>query len=159
MSLLWSAKSATFGCGPSSCLVEPQAAAQSTTARAASENARPLRIRSMLAARVRVEPEVAADVAVPVVAVVRAGPDVEGDPLPIGTQLAGEDAVGLAERVLRTDVYPDRSAGQRAARREGDHVVACEVGCVVEGAGRRVGAAEPHRGRVASDRAEAAASD
>src|SRR5438067_2485149 len=117
MSLLRSAKLATLGDGASSCLAEPQEAEHRATARAASENASPLRIRPMLAARVRVKLEVATDVVVPVTALVAPRPDLEPDPLPVGPQLADEDRVDLAERVLRADVDPDRSVGQRPAGR------------------------------------------
>src|SRR3954470_5937545 len=96
---------------------------------------------------------------VPVVAVVRPGPDVELDIGTVRTQLIGELVQSrVAERILIAGVDPDRLS-QIWARGLGrclQDVVAFKVGGVVERSGRRFTARVPDGGRMGADRAEQA---
>src|SRR4051812_12644166 len=88
---------------------------------------------------------------VPVRPFVRAWPDVEPC-----TVRAGELGVGAAERIVTTDVDPERPAVREAPVHD---VVTLEVLRVVERTGGRLAAGAPQSGRVRADGAEAVRSE
>ena len=78
--------------------------------------------------------------------------------LSLSAQDRGERGVGSVERIVAADGDPDARAAEGAAARarDAEHVVAREVGGVVERAGRRLATRAPQRRRLAADGAEPA---
>ena len=75
------------------------------------------------------------------------------------SQRSGEFRIRLQERIVASDIDPDRNAVERLRAGEADQIVAREVFGIVKRARGRLGAAEPERSGMRADRTEALGSE